>query len=196
MKLAICIAVLCMFVASGFARQNDPQSQSGQPGQRRTGQPGSNQSGTTAAPDQTGRNSGTSTPEMKTQSYKGTLVDASCGQSSTATGQTGTEHSNSAERSTADASGTSGNSGQSKSSTSADRASSGASCPVTSSTSQFALKMTDGRTLRFDLVGNQRAQEELKNNKKWSKESADGKEIHAKVSGVVSGDKLVVSSIH
>jgi len=50
--------------------------------------------------------------------------------------------------------------------------------------------------VRFDLVGNQRAQDELKNNKHWSKDLSAGKPIKVKVYGVMSGDKLVVSSIH
>ena len=56
--------------------------------------------------------------------------------------------------------------------------------------------MDDGRTLRLDMVGNQRVQDELKNNKKWSDAASSGKPIHAKVSGAISGEKLVVSSIH
>jgi len=58
------------------------------------------------------------------------------------------------------------------------------------------MKLEDGRVVRFDLVGNQRAQDALKNDKHWSKDVAANKEIHAKVSGVLNGDKLIVSSIH
>jgi hypothetical protein len=68
-------------------------------------------------------------------------------------------------------------------------------CMVTSSTSQFALKMNDGRTVRFDMVGNQRAQEKLQSNKKWTQAATTGKEIKVTVNGAMSGDKLVVSSI-
>ena len=58
------------------------------------------------------------------------------------------------------------------------------------------MKLDDGRTVRFDLVGNQRAQDELKNNKGWNKEITAGKPLRVKVSGVMSGDKLIVTSIH
>ena len=58
------------------------------------------------------------------------------------------------------------------------------------------MKLDDGRTVRFDLVGQQRAQDALKNEKHWSKDLAAGKPIHAKVIGVMSGEKLIVSSIH
>lgn len=58
------------------------------------------------------------------------------------------------------------------------------------------MKLDDGRVVRFDLVGNQRAQDALKNDKHWAKDLSDNKQIHAKVSGVLSGDKLIVSSIH
>jgi hypothetical protein len=58
------------------------------------------------------------------------------------------------------------------------------------------MKLNDGRTVKFDLVGNQRAQDALKNDKRWSKDLQAGKPIHATVSGALSGDKLIVSSIH
>jgi len=56
--------------------------------------------------------------------------------------------------------------------------------------------MEDGKTVRFDLVGNQRAQDALKNDKKWTKDLSANKEIRVKVGGVLSGDKLIVASIH
>ena len=56
------------------------------------------------------------------------------------------------------------------------------------------MKLDDGKTVRFDLVGNQRAQDELKNNKSWNKELTAGKPIHAKVNGVMNDDKLIVST--
>ena len=58
------------------------------------------------------------------------------------------------------------------------------------------MKLDDGKTVRFDLVGNQRAQDALKNDKRWSKDLSANKPIHATVSGVLNGDKLIVSSIH
>jgi len=58
------------------------------------------------------------------------------------------------------------------------------------------MKLDDGKTVRFDLVGNQRAQDALKNDKRWNKDLSANKPIHAKVSGVLNGDKLIVSSIY
>jgi hypothetical protein len=84
---------------------------------------------------------------------------------------------------------------KSKSTSSADRAAGSQTCSVSSNTNMFALKMDDGRTLRFDTVGNQRAQDELKAGKKWSKAMDSGKPVKVKVNGAISGDKLIVSSI-
>jgi hypothetical protein len=127
---------------------------------------------------------------MKTMTFKGVLVDMSCashtsssaatpesagGAAPAAADKASPEKANSANRSTND---------------------SGASCPVTANSTEVGMKLDDGKTVRFDLVGNQRAQDEIKNNKHWSKDITDGKPIHAKVSGVMSGEKLVVSSIH
>lgn len=70
-----------------------------------------------------------------------------------------------------------------------------ANCPVTASSSQLGLKMDNGQVVRFDLVGNQRAQDELKNNKKWTSSATSNKPIKVKISGVMQGDKLIVSSI-
>jgi len=56
--------------------------------------------------------------------------------------------------------------------------------------------MDNGQVVRFDLVGNQRAQDELKNNKKWTNAVSSSKPIKVRISGVMQGDKLIVSSIH
>jgi len=69
------------------------------------------------------------------------------------------------------------------------------SCPVSSSTSAFALKTKDGQVMKFDAVGNARAAEELKTKGSWSKDIAGGKPIHAKVSGTLNGDSIIVTSI-
>jgi len=68
-------------------------------------------------------------------------------------------------------------------------------CPVTATSSQLGLKMDNGQVVRFDLVGNQRAQDELKNNKKWNSAVTANKPIKVRISGVMQGDKLIVSSI-
>ena len=68
-------------------------------------------------------------------------------------------------------------------------------CPVTATSSQLGLKMDNGQIVRFDMVGNQRAQDELKNNKKWNSSVTANKPIKVRISGVMQGDKLIVSSI-
>ena len=125
-------------------------------------------------------------PEMKTQSYSGTLMDASCaGSSSTATAP-------------ATASATDSSAASAASSSSADRSAGSASnqgCSVSASTTQFAIKTKDGTTMRFDDVGNSRTQDALKTRKKWSESASASKPIHVKASGVLNGDKLTVMSI-
>ena len=120
-------------------------------------------------------------PEMKTTTFKGVLVDMSC--YSRTSGSAGSRpaaaeaasQSNTANRSASNA---------------------GASCPVSASSSEIGMTMINGQTARFDLVGNERAQDAMKNNKRWSKSISENKPIQATVSGVLNGDKLIVSSIH
>jgi hypothetical protein len=111
--------------------------------------------------------------EMKTSTFKGVLVDMACAARS----------SSSAETKTAGAE------------TKPAAGDSGASCPVSATSSELGMKLDDGKTVRFDLVGNQRAQDALKNDKRWSKDISANKPIHAKVSGVLNGDKLIVAAI-
>jgi hypothetical protein len=126
---------------------------------------------------------------MKTQSYSGTLMDASCAGTGAAT-----TASTSSSASKSDAA--SGAAEKTKATGDANRsADQGQSCSVSSSTAQFALKLKDGRVVKLDDVGNQRAQEAFKNKKKWSEDAAANKPIHASVSGVLNDDKLLVMSI-
>ncbi len=67
-------------------------------------------------------------------------------------------------------------------------------CGVSPSTELFALRLKDGHILRFDSVGNDRVQNTKKRNA-WVATSSSGKPVHAKVSGAVLGDKLIVLSI-
>jgi hypothetical protein len=129
--------------------------------------------------------SASTTPaEMKTSTFKGVLVDMSCASHSSANAQMTpaaggatqpSDQSNSANRSKSD---------------------SEAGCPVSANSRDLGMKLDDGKTVRFDLVGNQRAQDALKNDKRWSKNIGENKPIRATVSGVLNGDKLIVSSIH
>jgi hypothetical protein len=70
------------------------------------------------------------------------------------------------------------------------------SCMVKAESAQLGMKLNDGRVVPFDMVGNQRAQDELKVNKRWTKDLGANKPIHATVNGVLNGEKLIVSQIH
>jgi hypothetical protein len=118
----------------------------------------------------------TAPAEMKTSTFKGALVDMACASRTSSTTPTASsDQPNSANRSSND---------------------SGATCPVTTNSREFGLKMDDGKTVRFDLVGNQRAQDAMKNEKSWSKDLEANKPIRVKVSGVLNGDRLIVTSVH
>jgi len=170
MKLGFCMVALSLGVA--MAQETNP------PAATQPTTPAANKDAKTNASGNAAWTPPTMPAEMKTMTFKGTLIDASCA-APTASGQPA------ASQGTAQAATAEG---------SANR--SAGDCAVTANSSQFGMKLTDGRTMRFDMVGSQRAQDELKNNKRWSKDIAAGKPIRATVSGVVQGDKLIVSSIH
>jgi hypothetical protein len=129
-----------------------------------------------AQPKQPAESAQPSAPqEMKTQTYSGTLLDASCASSGSAAAAPAVATAS------ADRSAGSDNS---------------QACTVSASTSQFALKMKDGNTVRLDDVGNMRVQEAMKSRKKWGDSAAASKPIQVKVSGVMSGDKLTVLSVN
>ncbi len=69
------------------------------------------------------------------------------------------------------------------------------SCPVRSSTTDFALVTNDGRMYRFNEEGDVKAASELKTNNKWSKAVNDNKKISAQVRGSIEGETLQVESI-
>lgn len=123
-----------------------------------------------------------SATEVQTQSYHGTLVDASC---------SGSRPVGAAVAAPAGADAAGAKQKKHKE----DGGDSAGGCSVSSGTSQFALKMQDGRTVQFDSVGNMRTQTALKEKKKWSEAATAGKPIRAKVSGTMTGDKLTVVSV-
>ena len=126
-----------------------------------------NQSGTT--PDQSGITTGTQNPPATTTSSDQTASS----QTTTTSVDTGRHHRGHR-----------------------NRDASTQNCPVSSSTTMFALKTQDGQLLRFDSVGNARAAAELKNKQKWTKDLADGKPIRATVDGMMSGDTVTVTDVH
>jgi hypothetical protein len=111
---------------------------------------------------------------MKTSTFKGVLVDMACASRTSSSAETKPANTE-AKPAASDA---------------------GGNCAVSASSSELGLKLDDGKTVRFDLVGNQRAQDALKNDKRWSKDVSENKPIHAKVNGVLNGDKLIVAAIH
>lgn len=177
MKARLSLLAVPLMFGVAFAQSSGSASPAGSQSGAAATTSGS-QAGTTAA---SASNSG-KPAELKTITYKGTLVDLGCGASSQNTASTAAPTANtaSANRSTGDTS----------------NAAAGSGCAVSSNTSQFGLKTDAGQTYRFDMVGNQRAQDEFKNNKHWSKDAGANKPLKVKISGVVQGDKIIVSSIH
>lgn len=162
-------------------------------------------SSATAGRDTT-TSSSSSTGRDATASSTGSETDRSMSGQST-TGQTAAERaaqnpSSSTETNTNEDRTASGNDRNVKTSASAEthssttgaanRSADSDSCPVSSSTTQFALKMNDGKTVMLDDVGNTRARE-LIARKNWS--STSGKSLKVKASGVLNGDRLTVVSI-
>jgi hypothetical protein len=116
-------------------------------------------------------------PAVATQTYKGTLVDASCAGNVTQKAPAAGAESNAADRTDASKTASQG-------------------CALSATTKEFALKTKEGRVLRFDAVGNERAAEALKNKKNWSTAMSAGKPVMAKVGGAsLDGDNLTVTTI-
>ncbi len=207
MKATIVFAAICIIGGAAFAQSGQTQSTQPQTTQPQTTQPKTTQqqptqqpsssdaqtqtppatpSTASTNPDATSSKSGTAArttemPEMKTQTYKGALVDASCSSGS------GSDTQAASSKPAESASDSQGNSKKQKNTQ--------AGCSPSASTSQFALKTNDGKTMKFDSVGNHRAQEAFKAKKKWADAATSGKVIHAKVSGVLNGDTITVISV-
>lgn len=170
LPVALGMALAQTMPASNPTPQDTPQSTTKTQSDAKAGPPAGSASTTPA--------------EMKTTTFKGVLVDISCASPSSASAETTpaaggatqpSDRSNSTNRSASDP---------------------GTNCPVSAKSSELGMKLDDGKTVRFDLVGNQRAQDALKNDKRWSKNIGENKPIRATVSGVLNEDKLIVSSIH
>jgi hypothetical protein len=131
-----------------------------------------------------------SVAEVKTQNYKGTLVDASCAMS----GGSAQSGASQPAGSTADSAKPKAQPSEANRSASDNKDSQ--SCSLSANTSQFAVKLDDGRVVKLDDVGSERAAEELKANKHWAEASSGGKPIHVKVTGMMTGDVLTALSIH
>jgi hypothetical protein len=139
---------------------------------------------------QTGSQTMPATDRTETRSFKGMLVDANCGAPGATSSSSGT-----AGRSTrTDTTDTSAQrTTSSTGSGSANRSvSEWQSCPATASTTAFGLVTKEGQFLKFDSVGNTRAQLELKNRPKWT---SGNKPANVKVQGVTMGDTVQVLEI-
>ena len=134
----------------------------------------------TQAPAKAAAAASTAPAEMKTSTFKGVLVDMACASHPSAS---------------ADAAPAAG-AAQPSEASKAPASDSATGCPVSASSSELGMKLDDGKTVRFDMVGNLRAQDALKNDKRWGKDITANKPIRATVSGVLDGDKLIVASIH
>lgn len=185
MKISLIAVALLLPVALalGQSSQRPPANSHGKTAETE------NQS-TTSSASQNGQTSNTT--EVKTKTYRGTLVDAAC-----AAGGAPTTSSN------ATSSGRQAGADRSRSETAANRTgeanragNTGQSCAATSSTTEFGLRTRDGQVLRFDSVGNERVKQAMTARKKWTDAASSGKEIHATVSGNESGNELTVVSVH
>jgi hypothetical protein len=184
MKISLVAMAVMLPAGLALAQAGNQSGASAQSQSQKT----ANQESTTS---KSGGDKAANPAELKTQTYKGTLVDASCA----AGGSPSTSTSKSTSQSAADRSASSTKSASESKTGEANRGG-GQSCEATSSTSEFALRMKDGTTTRFDAVGNDRAKQAIAAKKKWSDALAAGKPVQATVSGTESGDRLTVVSIH
>lgn len=175
MRASLVVLSLILPVAMAMAQKPDEQSS----GAKSTTQ------------ESTSAKSGSTSSEVKSKSYKGTLVDASCagaaGPVSSAAPPSKTETAGKSSKQSGEAS--ANKTGE------ASRAAGGQSCDATTSTSEFGLKMRDGHVMRFDSVGNERVKEAFSSRKKWADRASASKAIPVTVNGTVSDDTLTVLSI-
>jgi len=68
-------------------------------------------------------------------------------------------------------------------------------CPVTTTTTTFALQTPEGKYVRFDDPSNSRIVEVVKGNKVWTKSIDEHKPFKVRVIGTPNGDVVVVDSI-
>jgi len=130
------------------------------------------------------------------QQWKGTLVDASCATGTKTTANTAIATAESAQTGAASDQNSSVDTGRPhRGHRNRATKASEPGCAVTNSTSVFALQTEGGQVMRFDSVGNARAAETLKSKEKWTKDLTANKPIRAKVSGMLTGDTITVTSI-
>ncbi len=189
--ITLAIPALAMLAFAQTQDPNQSQQQQDTSGQQTMGtesQQGTRtetQSGTTTTrPPRQAR-----TETSKAHTYKGTLVDGDCAMAKA--GMPG--QAPSAERTTEESkTGTMGTTGTAAR---VDTKAITQSCPVTSTTKDFALVLNDGRLVKLNQEGDAKVASELKTNDKWNKAINSNKRITASVKGVLQGDTLQVESV-
>ena len=188
--IALAIPALAMVA---FAQTQDPNRSQQQDTKKES------QSSTTMQEEQRPvRHARTGQETGKMRTWRGMLVDASCAQNM-AGKSTSSQPAPSAERSATEPA------GAKPSETAAGSHAAGAmhvdakavsqNCPITSSTKDFGLVMSDGRFLQLNEEGDAKAASELKTNNKWNKAINSNKRITASVRGSLEGDTLQVESV-
>ena len=120
----------------------------------------------------------TETTTTKT-SYNGTLMDAGCLSKHT-------EHKETTS-STAP--------GQTSTTTKTETTNQMTECPVTTTTTTFALQTPEGKVVRFDEPSNTKIVEVVKSKKDWNDLINDRKPLKVRIVGTPSGDVVVMESI-
>jgi hypothetical protein len=116
----------------------------------------------------------TETTTTKT-TYNGTLMDAGCMTKQTEHKETTTDENSTTTRTRTTSEVT--------------------ECPVTTTTTTFALQTADGKYVRFDDPSNTKIVEVVKGNKTWTKSINDRKPVKVRVVGTPNGDVVVMESI-
>ena len=122
----------------------------------------------------------TETTTTKT-TYNGTLMDAGCVSKHT-------EHKETTTKSTPDE-------GSTRTTTKTETSHEVLDCPVTTTTTTFALQTPEGKYVRFDDPSNSKIVEVVKGNKVWTKSIDEHKPFKVRVIGTPNGEVVVVDSI-
>jgi len=120
----------------------------------------------------------TETTTTKT-TYNGTLMDANCVTKHT-------EHKETTSKSTPD---------ETSTTTRTETSNEVTDCPVTTTTTTFALQTPGGQYVRFDDPSNTKIVEVVKSNKTWTRSVSDRKPLKVRVVGTPNGDVVVMESI-
>ncbi len=123
----------------------------------------------------------TTTTTSSSNTWNGTLIDASCH-------TTHSEHKESTSTSANRDAGTSTTRTESSHSEVTE-------CPVTTTTTAFAVVTPEGQTVRFDEPSNTKIVEIVKGNKKWTQAMSEHQPVKVTVVGQPNGDVVVMKSI-